>query len=422
MTPRGHCVLSRVEELIDPLTGNWDEYLIRDNFREVDVERILHIPLPNFGQSDFIAWQAAKSGCFSVKSAYHLEWRAEYRRRAQRVDSSDRSSPHVVWKKIWSAKVSRKVQIFNWRALHGIIPCLCTLANRHIGSSVNCPVCNVEAEDLRHMLFKCDRATEIWEGLGLGDAVKAASRMELSGSVVLEELLCSPTPGGITCNVDHVAELVMTACWYLWWSRRQIKNKEPVPTAERSIINISGIMANSVKIKGSGNAIRRGGWTKPATGVYKLNIDAAFDSNSGRGASGAIIRDAGGNFMAAACDYTDRASDAESMEASALLAGLKLADQFNAQSLVVESDCMEVVMAVLNPNEYRGTSAVVIDDCRHLLMVLGMATLQHCPREANEAAHVLARHGSTSSARVFWFSDPPAFLIPVLVDDRVVIS
>jgi hypothetical protein len=32
MTPRGHCVLSRVEELIDPLTGNWDEYLIRDNF------------------------------------------------------------------------------------------------------------------------------------------------------------------------------------------------------------------------------------------------------------------------------------------------------------------------------------------------------------------------------------------------------
>ncbi|KAK1618873.1 hypothetical protein QYE76_024390 [Lolium multiflorum] len=75
-----------------------------------------------------------------------------------------------------------------------------------------------------------------------------------------------------------------------------------------------------------------------------------------RGASGAIIRDAGGNFMAAACDYTDRASDAESMDASALLAGLKLAEQFNAQSLVVESDCMEVVMVVLNPNEYRGTA------------------------------------------------------------------
>jgi hypothetical protein len=73
-----------VEELIDPISGDWDETLIRDNFREVDVDRILRIPLPNYGQPDFIAWHVSKTGCFSVKSAYHLEWRAEFRRRAQR--------------------------------------------------------------------------------------------------------------------------------------------------------------------------------------------------------------------------------------------------------------------------------------------------------------------------------------------------
>jgi hypothetical protein len=31
------------------------------------------------------------------------------------------------------------------------------------------------------------------------------------------------------------------------------------------------------------------------------------------------------------------------MEALALLAGLQLADQFDAQSLAVESDCLEVI-------------------------------------------------------------------------------
>jgi hypothetical protein len=66
-----------------------------------------------------------------------------------RSNSSDRSSPHEVWKKIWKAKVSRKVQIFMWRVLHGIVPCLCALANRHIGSLVNCSVCTIDAEDLR---------------------------------------------------------------------------------------------------------------------------------------------------------------------------------------------------------------------------------------------------------------------------------
>jgi ribonuclease HI len=217
-------------------------------------------------------------------------------------------------------------------------------------------------------------------------------------------------------------ELVMTTCWYLWWSRRQVKNKEPVPTPERTIINIQGIVANGVKLKGTGNVIRRVGWQRPASGVYKLNVDAAFDSDTGHGATGAIIRDSGGNFMAACCDFTDSAIDAAVMEASALLAGLQLAEQFGPSLLMVESDSMEVVQAVLDPSEFRGTSAVVIDDCRHLLTVLGKATIRHCPREANEAAHELARHGSLERVKLFWFSDPPSFIIPVIVKDRVLIE
>jgi hypothetical protein len=101
----------------------------------------------------------------------------------------------------------------------------CVLANWHIGSLVNCPVCTFDAEDLRHMLFRCPRSLEIWEGLGLLEVIRSASRMDTSGSMILEELLCSPTPGGVTCDMDHLPELVMITCWYLWWSRRQIKNQ-----------------------------------------------------------------------------------------------------------------------------------------------------------------------------------------------------
>jgi ribonuclease HI len=77
------------------------------------------------------------------------------------------------------------------------------------------------------------------------------------------------------------------------------------------------------------------------------------------------------------------------MEASALLAGPKLAEQFGAQSLMVEADSIEVVEVVLNPAENRGSYAVIIDDYQLLLKELGRVTIQHCAREANEAAHLV---------------------------------
>jgi ribonuclease HI len=150
----------------------------------------------------------------------------------------------------------------------------------------------------------------------------------------------------VKLDMDNRVATVMVASWYIWWSRRQIKNKEPVPNIVRTVLNIKGIVANNSKVKGSGNTIRRGGWTKPASGVYKLNVDAAYEPKTGSGATGAIIRDPRGNFIAACCDHTDHAIDVATMNALALFNGLKLAEQFAAQSLDVESDSMEVVEAV----------------------------------------------------------------------------
>jgi hypothetical protein len=67
-----------------------------------------------------------------------------------------------------------------------------------------------------------------------------------------------------------------------------------MPTPDMTIINIHGILANSVKVKGSGNVIRRDGWKK----VYTLNINVVYAIDTGHGgASEAIIRDSGGNFL-----------------------------------------------------------------------------------------------------------------------------
>jgi hypothetical protein len=70
-TPRGNSLLTRVNELIDPATGQWDEQLVREIFWEEDAEHILSIPVHE-GIDDIVAWHYNSNGIFSVKSAYKV--------------------------------------------------------------------------------------------------------------------------------------------------------------------------------------------------------------------------------------------------------------------------------------------------------------------------------------------------------------
>lgn len=71
ITPRGAILLTKVSELIDPITGSWDIQLLNDVFWEEDVKEIMTIPV-RIDQNDFVAWHFDNKGTFSVKSAYHV--------------------------------------------------------------------------------------------------------------------------------------------------------------------------------------------------------------------------------------------------------------------------------------------------------------------------------------------------------------
>jgi hypothetical protein len=45
-------------------------------------------------------------------------------------------------------------------------------------------------------------------------------------------------------------------------------------------------------------AKQRDGWKKPEEGKLNINVDAAFDENTGKGATGVIIIDCNGQFIA----------------------------------------------------------------------------------------------------------------------------
>lgn len=128
----GGTMLSKVEELIDRHLGMWDEELIRSVFSIVDVNRILQIPLRVELVDDFEAWNGTRSGTFSFKSAYHIEFKHQFGRHWQWGEGHSGSQLNDILKIIWGLALPMKVKHFAWKSLKGVLPCFGTLAGRHI--------------------------------------------------------------------------------------------------------------------------------------------------------------------------------------------------------------------------------------------------------------------------------------------------
>jgi hypothetical protein len=216
ISPRGDCILTRVSELIHPYTGQWDQELIINIFHSIDANRILQIPLYDNGFEDFIAWRGTRSGNFSVKSAYHTEWRHQFNGVSCRSLIAGTPLNNSTWKILWNLDVPAKVKIYCWRILHGVLPLKAILFRRHIGTDGLCPVCKLENEDVRHMVFVCNEAEQIRKGLGIYNAMLPGR----SGSEVLGSLLNAPQGHVPGFDLIHMRELIAVTAWYVWWLRR----------------------------------------------------------------------------------------------------------------------------------------------------------------------------------------------------------
>ena len=106
--------MSKVSELIDPITGDWDKALVQDVFLEEDMNHILAIPV-NSNMDDSIAWHYDTKGLFSIKSMYHtLE---DNRERRATIHNDDTSAPTTianqeVWGNLWKLECPPKIKQF----------------------------------------------------------------------------------------------------------------------------------------------------------------------------------------------------------------------------------------------------------------------------------------------------------------------
>jgi ribonuclease HI len=117
--------------------------------------------------------------------------------------------------------------------------------------------------------------------------------------------------------------------------------------------------------------------------------------------------------------YISSAAMAEAM--APMKIGLQLASSLGCNNIICEGDSMETIEACTGETIWWNEAVAVFADCVDISTTIDHVKFQHCPREANEVAHVLARDCFMSKVGCNWVDEPPSIILAKLIDDVTVV-
>jgi ribonuclease HI len=104
-------------------------------------------------------------------------------------------------------------------------------------------------------------------------------------------------------------------------------------------------------------------WKRIQPRQLKLNVDASFHEDSSAGATGAVIRDYKGRFVAACSKKLPNVVSVTMAEAMAMKYGLELASRLGCNSVKAESDLTVIINTLLGTEAEWGAEAAMYADC-----------------------------------------------------------
>lgn len=149
---------------------------------------------------------------------------------------------------------------------------------------------------------------------------------------------------------------------------------------------------------------------------YQLNINASFFED-GTSSLVAIVQNSHGEALDGVTKTFDHVANAASVEALTLCRDLQLIQQIEYSWIVIESSCLEVIVAYNGVSDILAPYYAILADCFHFEHDITSTCFQHCPRKANALAHNLDRHAYGSQLMYWWDDEPPSFLLPHVLQD-----
>jgi hypothetical protein len=208
----------------------------------------------------------------------------------------------------------------------------------------------------------------------------------------------------------------------------ECKSADPCYVEEQGVLKIisSSISSNLASdIDGPVNVSSRKGnktrlfWSPPNENELKMNVDAAFCTESGEATAGIAVRNHQGSVVAAASIVLKKCKDVEEAEATAIWEGLKFATQHNLKPLDLESDSAMAVAAVNSLVPFVSANWHVYRNINRLRVMLPDCTISKIGRKGNGVAHDLAGLAKRSGVSNFWLMPIPDFINDFCNQDSV---
>uniref|UniRef100_A0A803QFF3 Reverse transcriptase domain-containing protein n=1 Tax=Cannabis sativa TaxID=3483 RepID=A0A803QFF3_CANSA len=325
-------------------TMEWNLDLLHNYFAQIDIDRIVTIPLSFYQSQDRMIWHYNTTGEYSVKSGFHLANSISEKNQESQSDDFKSCFLH----KYRSAKASNcKNQGFNTLNSETVVP-----KNTHHG---------VSSLDSNH--------TPMNRRFGNDTHSAGVSRENLQN---------------IAENSSQLAQNLQV---------------QP-PGSNRPQTNVIS-------------------WSPPVGNSLKMNVDAAVNITDKKLGIGAVVRNNQGEVIAAFSKPSQGCFRSDEMEAKALFHSLIWATKHQLPLALVETDALRVSSALNSFHRDLSYFSNLIDDVRCLLSSFLGVTVAHVRRQANQAAHGLAKYALELDEDVTWIREIPYPIFSVIAVERL---
>ncbi|KAK2635571.1 hypothetical protein Ddye_030363 [Dipteronia dyeriana] len=361
-------------QMLKTVTGSWNLELVKETFMKEDVDLILSLPCSSSNVIDSFMWHYDKLGTFSMKSAYHIGCNL-----ASNSSLSGLNLSNSWWKFLWRIKVSSKVKLLVWRACHNWIPSNVNLAMRGMKVDCSCPFCSTKPESTIHALWFCPTLKKV-------------------------QTMCS-----FLRNLKYIRNGLVHAS-------NSIHAVDIIPWADSSLEDLKRVNFPLVIDYGA-HRLRGISQRPPDVRQFKMNLDAGNDVVKRKAGIGLIVRDCSGDVLASCALSVMGGFSLAVAEATTIRRGISFACEVGLFPCTIESDA-QLVMNLINSNSFPLSEiGLVISDICKFLVDYPSCTIVYTPREANVAAHTLAKMGLKSSSDHYWMEDVPPCVAPVVMGD-----
>ncbi|KAJ8760729.1 hypothetical protein K2173_017824 [Erythroxylum novogranatense] len=383
-----HLPAAQVSDFIDH-EYRWNRELLAHVLPRDLAQAVLGVPLPHAPKPDTIIWKLSPTGTYTPCMGYTTLMNFP-------------SSQDAGFSCLWTTPGPAKWGSFLWLARRNRLHTQHLRLMRGISNTIVCQTCHIADETSIHILRDCPMVKALWLQLIPHPTWQAWSTMELLDWIDLNM-------GCKRWFLDKYPWFIVFAAtmWFLWKWRCQILFDADFVNPCFPLNTIFAEVEDMCRI-----------WQlEIATGHWvKLNTDGTSRGNPGIAGYGGLLRDHVGCWLLGFSGNLG-VSDTLVAELKTIRQGLHIAWSHGFRHLILETDSMIALTLITTPSSRFDPLEHLVEDIQAFLHHEWSCRLQHCYREGNKCADLLANVGADSSALLHIYHSPPPSLCLQLDED-----